>query len=124
MAQNGSVYDLGIPVLGRKKKPRPQYPIQEAPRPVALPILVGYARRAVRILTGSLSSSQENMRGWSAGDQGIEAQGDEFALYLLMLLNGYRQQVSGPVDLDVMAHCADRYVVSLAAAILKWLGST
>jgi len=28
------------------------------------------------------------------------------------------------VDLDVMRHCADRYGVSVTAAILKWLSYT
>jgi hypothetical protein len=64
------------------------------------------------------------MLDWSADDQDIEAQADEFASYLLKPLNDYRQQVSGPVDLDMMGHCADRYGVSLTAATLKWLSYT
>ena len=72
----------------------------------------------------SFECTEENMLDWSADDQGIEEQADEFASYLLMPLNDYRQQVSGSVDLDVMGHCADRYGVSLTAAILKWLSYT
>jgi hypothetical protein len=72
----------------------------------------------------SFECTQENMLDWSADDQDIEGQADEFASYLLMPLNDYRQQVRGPVDLDVMGHCADRYGVSLTAAILKWLSYT
>ncbi len=41
-----------------------------------------------------------------------------------MPLNDYRKQVTGSVDLDVMNHCANRYGVSLTAAILKWLSYT
>jgi hypothetical protein len=47
-----------------------------------------------------------------------------FASYLLMPLPDYRQQVWRAVDLDVMRHCADRYGVSVTAAILKWLSYT
>jgi IrrE N-terminal-like domain len=72
----------------------------------------------------SFECTEENMLDWSADDQDIEAQADEFASYLLMPLNDYRQQVSGPVELDMMGHCADRYGVSLTAAILKWLSYT
>lgn len=72
----------------------------------------------------SFECTEENMLDWSADDRDIEAQADEFASYLLMPLNDYRQQVSGPVDLDMMGHCADRYGVSLTAAILKWLSYT
>jgi hypothetical protein len=57
-------------------------------------------------------------------DQDMEAQPDMFASYLLMPLPDYRQQVWRAVDLDVMRHCADRYGVSVTAAILKWLSYT
>jgi len=72
----------------------------------------------------SFECTQEDMLNWSVDDQDIEGQADEFASYLLMPLNDYRLQVSGTVDLDVMGHCADRYGVSLTAAILKWLSYT
>jgi uncharacterized protein DUF955 len=72
----------------------------------------------------SFECTEENMLDWSADDQDIEAQADEFASYLLMPLNDYRQQISAEVNLDVLGHCADRYGVSLTAAILKWLSYT
>jgi hypothetical protein len=72
----------------------------------------------------SFECTEENMLDWSADDKDIEAQADEFASYLLMPLNDYRQQVNAAVDLDVMGHCADRYGVSLTASILKWLSYT
>jgi len=72
----------------------------------------------------SFECTEADMLNWSADDPDLEAQADVFASYLLMPLNDYRQQVSGGVDLDVMGHCADRYGVSLTAAILKWLSYT
>lgn len=72
----------------------------------------------------SFECTQQDMLNWSVDDQDVEGQADEFASYLLMPLNDYRLQVSGAVDLDVMGHCADRYGVSLTAAILKWLSYT
>lgn len=41
-----------------------------------------------------------------------------------MPLDDYRKQVTTAVDLDLLGHCADRYGVSLTAAILKWLQYT
>jgi hypothetical protein len=72
----------------------------------------------------SFECSESDMLNWSSEDVNIESQADEFASYLLMPLHDYRQQVNAPVDLDLMAHCADRYGVSLTAAILKWLSYT
>ena len=72
----------------------------------------------------SFECTEEDMLNWSVDDQNIEAQADEFASYLLMPLNDYRQQINAQVDLDLMGHCADRYGVSLTAAILKWLSYT
>lgn len=68
--------------------------------------------------------SEQDMLNWSAEDQDFECQADEFASYLLMPLSDYRQQINAPVNLDLMGHCADRYGVSLTAAILKWLSYT
>jgi hypothetical protein len=55
----------------------------------------------------------------------IEREADEFASYLLMPINDFRDQVaSKPVTLDLMGACAERYQVSLTAAVLKWLSFT
>lgn len=54
----------------------------------------------------------------------IESQADEFASYLLMPLNDFRNQVNADIDIDVFGHCADRYGVSLTSTILKWLTYT
>jgi hypothetical protein len=77
-----------------------------------------------RSLRESFECSEQDMLNWSADGTDLEAQADEFASYLLMPLNDYRQQVNSTVDLDLMAHCAERYGVSLTAAILKWLSYT
>ena len=60
-----------------------------------------------------------------AGTRRQEREADQFASYLLMPLDDFRQQVSQqPMTLDLLRHLADRYGVSLTAAALKWLEST
>lgn len=66
--------------------------------------------------------SREDMLDWSQSD--IEAEADKFAAYLLMPLDDFRRQVDGQISLDMFSNCADRYGVSLTAAILKWLSYT
>ena len=68
--------------------------------------------------------SDDDMLNWSKDERDIEAQADLFASYLLMPLDDYRRQVTSTVDLELLGHCADRYGVSLTAAILKWLQYT
>jgi len=77
-----------------------------------------------RLLKESFQCSDSDMLNWSKDDRDIEAQADLFASYLLMPLDDYRAQVSPGVDLDALGHCANRYGVSLTAAILKWLQYT
>ncbi|MTV39007.1 ImmA/IrrE family metallo-endopeptidase [Duganella radicis] len=77
-----------------------------------------------RQLRDSFQCSDEDMLSWSQDDKDIEGQADLFASYLLMPLDDYRKQANGTVDLDLLGHCADRYGVSLTAAILKWLQYT
>ena len=72
----------------------------------------------------SFQCSDADMLNWSRDDKDIEGQADQFASYLLMPLDDYRKQVTTVVDLDMLGHCADRYGVSLTAAILKWLQYT
>ncbi|OEZ49270.1 hypothetical protein JAB1_24600 [Janthinobacterium sp. MP5059B] len=57
-------------------------------------------------------------------EQNIETQADQFASYLLMPINDFAKQINGAVNLDFLGHCADRYGVSLTAAVLKWLEFT
>lgn len=66
--------------------------------------------------------SNDDMLDWE--DKTIEAQADLFASYLLMPLDDFRAQVATTVDLELLGHCAERYGVSLTAAVLKWLQYT
>lgn len=77
-----------------------------------------------RLQRESFECSSTDMLDWSQDERDMEGQADLFASYLLMPLDDYRKQVSAPVDLDVLGHCAERYGVSLTAAILKWLSYT
>lgn len=56
----------------------------------------------------------------------VENEANEFASWLLMPLDDFRKQVSpqDKPDFDVLGNCADRYEVSLVAAILRWLRYT
>lgn len=77
-----------------------------------------------RLTRESFQCSQADMLNWSTDERDIEAQADLFASYLLMPLNDYRRQINARVDLELLSHVADRYGVSLTAAILKWLEYT
>lgn len=67
--------------------------------------------------------SKEDMLALDGG-QNIETEADNFASHLLMPFDDFRQQLNGDINFDVFSHCADRYQVSLTAAILKWLSFT
>lgn len=69
-------------------------------------------------------ASAADMYNLSTEDKDIESEADEFASYLLMPFNDFRSQVNESVDLDNFGHCADRYGVSMTAAILRWLEIT
>lgn len=77
-----------------------------------------------RMMQEEFKCTEKDMRDWSSDETNIEAQADLFASYLLMPLDDYRQQLNADVDFDLLGHCADRYGVSLTAAILKWLEHT
>ncbi|SDH71262.1 ImmA/IrrE family metallo-endopeptidase [Propionivibrio dicarboxylicus] len=68
--------------------------------------------------------SEEDMLNWDPKKIDIESQADKFASHLLMPLHDFRSQTTNTVDLGFLGHCADRYGVSLTAAILKWLEHT
>ncbi|WP_061538538.1 ImmA/IrrE family metallo-endopeptidase [Collimonas fungivorans] len=69
-------------------------------------------------------ASAADMRNLSKDVQNIEHQADEFASFLLMPLDDFRKQLTSDINLDLIAHCANRYGVSLTAAALKWLSQT
>lgn len=77
-----------------------------------------------RLHRESFECSATDMLNWSQDEKDLEGQADLFASYLLMPLDDYREQVGATVDLDVLGRCAERYGVSLTAAILKWLSYT
>ncbi len=63
---------------------------------------------------------------WDSDYRRIEAEANVFAANLLMPLDDYRRQISAgsKVDIDMISACADRYRVSLVAAILRWIQYT
>ena len=55
----------------------------------------------------------------------IEAEANAFAANLLMPNHDFRAQADGQkFSIDLIQHCANRYGVSLTAAVLKWLDFT
>ena len=73
-----------------------------------------------------IQCTQTDMAGWDAEYQRIEREANEFAAWLLMPLDDFRQQIdpSRRPNLDDLGECADRYGVSLMASILRWLDYT
>ncbi|ATG21075.1 toxin [Ralstonia pickettii] len=69
----------------------------------------------------SFECSARDMLEWTKAGKAIESEADKFAAYLLMPLHDFRAQIPGDVDLHVLGACAERYGVSLTAAILQWL---
>ena len=69
--------------------------------------------------------SQEQV-AWASEYGQIEHQANVFAANFLMPLDDFRRQIPerAKVDLEMIAHCADRYRVSLIAAALRWLHYT
>jgi hypothetical protein len=77
-----------------------------------------------RTLRDELKCTEADMVTWSKDEVDLEGQADQFASYLLMPLDDYRKQANGEANIDAFLSCADRYGVSLTAAILKWLDYT
>lgn len=69
---------------------------------------------------------QQDVVRWDHAYGQVEHEANVFAANFLMPFDDYRRQIDSrsPVDLDLIAHCADRYEVSLIAAILRWLEYT
>ncbi len=68
----------------------------------------------------------EDMASWGSEYGQLESQANDFAATLLMPLDDFRHQISArsQPDIDAFGNCADRYQVSLIAAILRWLQYT
>jgi hypothetical protein len=69
---------------------------------------------------------EQDVVQWDSEFGQIEQQANVFAANLLMPLDDYRRQIAPTkrVSLDLIAHCADPYRVSLIAATLRWLSFT
>jgi hypothetical protein len=66
---------------------------------------------------------EQDVVSWDSAYGQIEHQANRFAANLLMPLDDFRRQIpaDAKIDLDIISRCADRYRVSLIAAILRWL---
>lgn len=70
----------------------------------------------------TFSCSDADMVEWDAVEAGIEKEADEFAATFLMPTDDFRDQVAGEAaSFGLLSHCAERYEVSLMAAMLKWV---
>jgi len=69
---------------------------------------------------------EQDVVRWDSEYGQVELQANVFAANFLMPLDDFRRQIAerDKVDLDMIAHCADRYRVSLIAATLRWLSYT
>jgi hypothetical protein len=69
---------------------------------------------------------QQDVVRWDSDYGKLEHEANEFASHLLMPLDDYRRQIDArdAVTFDMLAHCAERYEVSLIAATLRWLQYT
>lgn len=66
--------------------------------------------------------SEADMYAWDADESNIEKEADEFAAAFLMPTDDFRIQVENQKpSFDLLSHCANRYDVSLSAAMLKWV---
>jgi hypothetical protein len=84
-----------------------------------------YLLHRMRFPKGIQCGEQDIVR-WDSEYGQIEHQANQFAAYLLMPFDDFRRQIDpkARIDLDAISHCADRYRVSLIAAILRWLDYT
>lgn len=73
-----------------------------------------------------LRCGEQDVIRWDSEYGQVEHQANLFAANLLMPLDDYRRLIPAgdKVDMDMIAHCAERYRVSLIAAVLRWLGYT
>jgi Zn-dependent peptidase ImmA (M78 family) len=72
-----------------------------------------------------IECSQDDMLRYGTDYARMEEEANEFAATLLMPIHDFRKQVERQkFSFDLMGHCAERYGVSLTAAVLKWLEFT
>ena len=75
---------------------------------------------------GGIRCGEQDVVRWDSEYGQIEHQANVFSAGLLMPFDDFRRQIPerDKVDLDMISHCADRYRVSLIAAVLRWLQYT
>jgi len=73
-----------------------------------------------------IQCGEQDVVRWDSEYARIEREANVFSAALLMPLDDFRQQMpeGDKVDLDMISHCADRYRVSLIAAVMRWLQYT
>ena len=72
-----------------------------------------------------IQCTNRDMHDWRSDYAKLESEANTFASFLLMPLDDFRVQISGQsISIALMEHLAERYAVSLTAAILKWLSIT
>jgi hypothetical protein len=73
-----------------------------------------------------LNCGQQDLVRWDSEYGQVEHQANVFAANLLMPLDDFRRQIPdrARVELDMLRDCAERYGVSLIAAVLRWLSYT
>ncbi|MER8803236.1 ImmA/IrrE family metallo-endopeptidase [Mesorhizobium sp. M0998] len=69
---------------------------------------------------------QQQIVRWDSEYGQVEHQANVFAANFLMPLDDFRRQIpeGAKVDIELLRACAERYNVSLIAAVLRWLGYT
>ncbi|MGH6866007.1 MAG: ImmA/IrrE family metallo-endopeptidase [Methyloceanibacter sp.] len=69
---------------------------------------------------------QQDVVRWDSEYGQVEHQANVFAANFLMPLDDFRRQIprNAKVELEMLRACADRYNVSLIAAVLRWLSYT
>lgn len=74
----------------------------------------------------SFQCGQSTMLQYDSPDSVLrEKEANEFASYLLMPIDDFRKQIGNQeVTIDLIAHCANRYDVSITACALKWVQFT
>lgn len=78
-----------------------------------------------RKIQGSFNCDEADTLEWDSPERQMENQANQFASYLLMPRTDFEAQIgTSLIDLDVLGCCADRYGVSLTAAVRKWLEFT
>ena len=75
-----------------------------------------------RKLEDTFECGTDDLMDWGSTARQMEAEADKFAAMLLMPLDDYRQQIDpNTIDLDMISACAQRYGVSLLAALRQWV---